>query len=203
MKNWTVDKILNRSFDTCELGDEWTEFLGTPELNGAWIVWGQSGNGKTDFCLKLAKAIAQYERVAYCALEEGVSETLKLAILRNNMQTVAKKFVIWEKLTLEGLKEKLQQRRKPRAVFIDSLQYLGLSKTDYIELKEAFPTTLFVFISHAQGRNPLGRTADFVRYDSNVKVFVHGFMAFPISRFGGGEPFTIWEAGAERKHKEV
>lgn len=72
----------------------------------------------------------------------------------------------------------------------------GLNKQEYIALKEEFKNKLFIFNSHADGKEPKGSVAQFVRYDADIKVRVEGYKAFPASRFGGGEPFTIWDKGA-------
>jgi hypothetical protein len=43
---------------------------------------------------------------------------------------------------------------------------------DYIQLKEEFPDKLFVFISHARGKNPKGDAATSVMYDADLKIWV-------------------------------
>ena len=56
---------------------------------------------------------------------------------------------------------------------------------------------LFIFISHADGKNPEGSLAKFVKYDADVKIRVEGYRAMCLSRLGGDkEPYTIWEQGA-------
>lgn len=68
----------------------------------------------------------------------------------------------------------------------------------YIALKKEFPNKLFIYISHADGKEPDGKLAKQIRYDSNVKIYVDGYIASCNSRYGGGEPYTIWEEGAAR-----
>ena len=77
-------------------------------------------------------------------------------------------------------------------------QLPGMSYKEYQDLRDSFPNKLFVFISHADGRNPKGDVGKSVRYDANVKIYVEGYKAFPQSRYGGGKAFTIWQEGAER-----
>lgn len=43
-----------------------------------------------------------------------------------------------------------------------------------------------------------GRVAKKVRFDSNIKIFVQGYRAEPVSRYGGGEPYIIWKEGYEK-----
>lgn len=65
------------------------------------------------------------------------------------------------------------------------------------KLKEEFPDKLFVFISHARGKNPKGDAATSVMYDADLKIWVEGYVAFSKGRYQGatGE-YTIWEKGA-------
>ena len=71
-----------------------------------------------------------------------------------------------------------------------------MSKKQYIALKEEFTDVLFIFNSHAEGKEPQGNVAKFVRYDAGVKIRVEGFKALPASRMGGGDEFIIWAEGA-------
>jgi hypothetical protein len=83
-------------------------------------------------------------------------------------------------------------------VIIDSLQYTGLTYSDYKALRAEFKNKLFIFISHADGRNPKGAVANSVKYDAFVKIYVEGYRAYPQSRFGGGQDYVIWQEGAEK-----
>jgi hypothetical protein len=91
-------------------------------------------------------------------------------------------------------------KKKKAAQFgvIDSVQYAGFDYDYYKEMKRELRKKSLLFISHAQGNNPLGRTADSIRYDARIKVHVIGYMAKVISRYGGNMPFIIWEEGAKK-----
>jgi hypothetical protein len=96
------------------------------------------------------------------------------------------------------LLERLEHQKSPDVVVIDSLQYSGMTYADYRRLRDGFRRKLFIIVSHASGSEPAGRVAAQVKFDANVKVRVEGYKAFPMSRYGGGEPFIIWPEGAER-----
>ena len=83
---------------------------------------------------------------------------------------------------------------------VDSFQYSGLSYPDYKAFKERHPRKLLIFISHAEGMHPAGRTARKVEYDADVKIMVSCFKAWCKSRFmeAPGEPYVIWEEGAAK-----
>lgn len=118
------------------------------------------------------------------------------------MMEVRRKFVVLDKEPIDQLTERLERPKSPDIVCVDSLQYTGMSYEQYKALKERFPKKLFIWISHADGTLPEGRVAKKVRFDSNVKVFVQAYRAEPVSRYGGGKPYIIWEEGY-RKNFEL
>lgn len=162
------------------------------------IVWGQSGNGKTSFIMQLCKELIPNGDVLYISLEEGFSASIQ--------RNVKQYFEAEEKglsfadhqMTYDELVSKLEKKRSPKFIVIDSLQYWNISYAQYKQLKERFKNKSFLFISHAKGKMPEGRTADKVRYDACVKVHVEGYVAFVTSRFGGNKPYVIWEEGAKK-----
>ena len=198
----SLDQVLRTRFKVLPFEGEWKDSIGCPELTGSWIVWGNSGNGKTRFALQLCKYLCQFGRVAYDSLEEGVSVSLVKAIKETHMMEVRKKFVVLDKEPIDQLTERLEKPKSPDIVCVDSLQYTGMSYEQYKALKERFPKKLFIWISHADGTLPEGRVAKKVRFDSNVKVFVKAYRAEPVSRYGGGKPYIIWEEGY-RKNFEL
>lgn len=198
----SLDQVLRTRFKVLPFEGEWKDSIGCPELTGSWIVWGNSGNGKTRFALQLCKYLCQFGRVAYDSLEEGVSVSLVKAIKETHMMEVRRKFVVLDKEPIDQLTERLEKPKSPDIVCVDSLQYTGMSYEQYKALKERFPKKLFIWISHADGTLPEGRVAKKVRFDSNVKVFVQAYRAEPVSRYGGGKPYIIWEEGY-RKNFEL
>mgnify|MGYP002229404285 FL=1 len=69
--------------------------LGRPEPQGAWIIWGQSGSGKTTFTCRLAKYLAEFGRVAYLSLEEGDSLSLQRSFQDAGMMEVNGRWCSW------------------------------------------------------------------------------------------------------------
>ncbi len=193
----TVREIRAYKAHTIKFDGEWLSCIGSPEVTGSWIIWGNSSNGKTRFALQLAKYLSRYVRVAYNSLEEGLSVSLQNAIIDIGFDDESNVLFL-DKESLEDMRNRLSKRRSAQVVIIDSLQYTGLKYREYIELKDSFRNKIFIFISHADGKEPKGEVARSVKYDAFVKILVEGFKAFPQSRFGGGEPYTIWDKGAEK-----
>ena len=192
----TVRDIRNYRADTLPFDGAWLASVGTPEVTGSWLVWGGSANGKTRFALQLARYLSRFVRVAYNSLEEGLSLSMQRAIADVGMADAKRNFVLLDKEPLPDLVRRLERQRSPQAVIIDSLQYTGLTYADYRLLRDRFRNKLFIFVSHADGREPKGSVAKSIRYDAFVKIYVEGYRAYPQSRYGGGREYVIWERGA-------
>lgn len=193
-----MTELYAKKFPTLRFGVEWRLCLGEEvESTGVWMVWGSSGNGKTRFMLKLAKELCKLGlRVIYNTLEEGSSLSIQRAVKEESMIEVKDSFFILPAEPMNVLKERLHKRRSPDVVMIDSLQHSGINKKEFIALKNEFPNKLFIWISHAEGKQPEGRLGKFVKYDAMVKIHVEGYRAHFISRYGGSGYYTIWEKGA-------
>lgn len=146
----------------------------------------------------LCKYLTKFGRVAYNSMEEGDSESMKLAFKRVGMEDVKGKLILLDNEPIEEMKERLRKHKAPSIIVIDSIQYSQMTYREYVALKNEFKNVLFLIISHAEGKHPEGRLAKRVRYDSFVKIRVEGYKAFVTTRYEGGEPFTIWEEGADK-----
>lgn len=188
----TMNQLYNTKRKVLDFQGEWKAFCGQPELKGSWLVYGHSGNGKTSFMVQISKYFAQLGlKVLYNSLEEGNCYSFELACRRESMESVSKRFHLVEE-SLEDIKIRLRKKRSYDVVIIDSVQHLGITYREFIKLLDEFKNKLFVFVSHAEGRHPEGRSAKKIKYASPVKIWVEGYQAVAVSRFGGGEPFIIW-----------
>ena len=138
----SVEQVLRTRFKVLPFEGEWKEAIGCPEMTGSWIIWGNSGNGKTRFALQLCKYLCQFGRVAYDSLEEGVSASLMKALQETSMMDVRRRFVVLDKEPIDQLMERLSKGKSPDVVCVDSLQYTGMSYEQYKALKERFPKKL-------------------------------------------------------------
>jgi nucleoside-triphosphatase THEP1 len=189
---YSVRNVADAKFKTLHLEGAWESAIGTPELTGSWFIYGAPKNGKTTFALQLAKYLTGFGRVAYDSVEEGLSLTMQMAMERVGMEEVGSRLVLLEKEDVAELTERLKRHKSPDIVIIDSVQFLDLKFSEYKQLKEAFPDKLFIYISHIEGKQPEGNTARRIWRDANVYFSVEGFRAFPVSRYGGGEPVDIY-----------
>lgn len=193
---YSVDDIERKKYKELQLQDEWFDLMGVPEASGSWIIWGHSGHGKSRFTMMLAKCLAQYGKVVYNALEEGTRKTMQKNILDCGMRDVRKNFTVLHKEPIEDLKIRLRKKQHPFAAIIDSAQYTWLTKKQYQALVNEFSHILFIWISHAEGKEPEGTLAKFIKYDSDIKIRVEGYKAFSMSRMASTKPLVIWDEGA-------
>lgn len=201
-KALSVYQVIAAKRKIIEFDGIWKNAFGDPELAGTWIIWGQSFNGKTSFTLQLCKYLCQFGKVLYNSLEEGAGRSMQIALTRNKMEEVSRRFIILESEPMDDMINRLSQPKSPSIIVIDSVQYADINYKEYKNLKLLFPGKLIIFISHAEGKLPEGRLANKIRYDAMCKVRVEGYRAFVNSRFSENNSdsnyITIWEEGASR-----
>lgn len=199
---YTINDILNKKYKLFDFTEEWEEAFSKPERVGIWFIWGDSGNGKTRFTMQLAKYLTNFGNVLYNSLEEGSSHTVRKAF-EDIAMCEAKNKVLLISESIEKLCERLEKQRSARIIIIDSFQYSQLTYKQYIEFKEKHRNKLIIFISHAEGKKPDGRSAKKVMFDATLKIWIEGFKAFSKGRYIGSKGYlTIWQEGANRYWQE-
>jgi hypothetical protein len=198
MKALSPAEVLKQRKEMIPFTGAWEEAFGHPEWVGVWIVWGNSGDGKTSFLMQLCKELAKWRKVAYNSLEQKDSKTMQDTIRDHNMQQCPRgRFQLLPGEPIPQLSERLLKPKAPDVVVIDSYQYTQMSYKDYIDFKERHLNKLIIFVSHADGTQPDGRAAKKVRYDAELKIRVEGFRAYSHGRTKGSRGyFTIYEQGA-------
>lgn len=198
-RSLTPDNIRKKRRTVYNFTGKWLKGFGEIEKGSRILIYGESGQGKTSFTFQLGKYLKKFGRVGYNSLELGDSLALKNVL---DQEEINNEILIYDRETIEDLSERLRKQKSADIVIIDSLQYLrdengnGINYKQYLEFSNEFSKKTLIFISHGKGKNPLGRLAEAVKFDADCKVFVKGFRAEIISRYGGGEPITIWESGA-------
>lgn len=169
--------------------------------NFSMIIWGHSGNGKTNLIIQLVRNFLAFGDVLYVSYEEGTEATMqRTALLHLDGDFACAIRFADHTMSFEELQNRLRRKRSEQFIIIDSLQYSRFKYSHYILLKEEFCKKSFIYISHAKGKLPKGGVADDIRYDVAIKVFVEKYIAFIISRFGSKKPYVIWEEGAMNHH---
>ncbi len=194
----SIDQLYRTKRNVLPFNDRWRDFMGSPECKGSIIIWGASGNGKTRFAVMLANYLSTFKKVVYNSIEEGDSATLARAFQECGITSDNKNITILDRESLSDLEDRLSKHKSPDVVFVDSLQHWRITEVEYKDLVTKFNNKLFVFISHADGKEPSKAIGMAVKYDANVKICVDRFVATATSRCDGckGKPFVIWEEQA-------
>lgn len=200
--------VCDANFEVANFTGAWLASLGKPELRGAWIIYGESGSGKTHFALRLLAYITNFvEHGAYNTIEQGLSLSFQRSWNEAGMSEVGSKVLVYNKEQMPELCERLRKRRSPQVIVIDSITALiGFTRQTFAQLLDEFPSKLFIFIAHEEGGKPHPAIAKHVRKLSEIKIRVEGFKAYPTTRFatkdGGGAEYVIWPEGAARYYAE-
>jgi hypothetical protein len=198
MKALTARQVIEKKRVIYEFTERYAESFGSPEKNAIWMIFGKSGNGKTHFVLLLCKYLAEnFGSVAYNSLEEGDKKSFAIALEHVGMIDVHR-FNLIPSIPMNEFVDRLAKRHQSNFAVIDSIQYSGITYHDHAAIKKRLKNKSLIYISHGNGNNPDGKTADKVRYDADIKVHVIGFIASVRSRYGGNKPFIIWEEGAKK-----
>lgn len=197
----TLRDLANKKYHTLPLVGEWYDLLGNPEGTGRWFVWGNSGNGKTNFVLQLCKALRTYGKISVFSLEESADMTFRDAMF-TVFRPEEKGVFVWtpEQLPegLEDVQKILDRRGSPSIAVFDSIQCMNLrSFKMYSDFVRRYPNKLLIFVSQAEKQNPKGGVAHSAMHDAAKKIWVEGYRAFCKGRGKQGE-YTIWAEGARK-----
>jgi hypothetical protein len=197
---YTIANILEKRYRRFDFTGAWYDAFGRPQMSGVWFIWGNSGSGKTTFVLQLIRYLAGFDRVLFNSLEEGGEATLQDGLLRAGFTGLGEsKRVLVDILDKKGLEDYLQQPKSAGIVVTDSFQALGMTYREYMRFSRMYSRKLLIFVSQADGGQPLGNHAKRVRYDASLKIWVEGFRAISKGRFIGSVGYyTIWEEGAAK-----
>lgn len=208
MKAIGIKQFHQKTFRLMDLeGSPFQATLGNVPKHFTCVIGGFSGNGKTEFCIRLAKELCRHGRVAWLSYEQRHGFDLQTATKRNNMDEQSGSFVPIDPIAnlpdgvsfLQDLDNYIGKRNSPDYIFVDSVDYTGWKKEDYLFLKEKYEgRKSFIFICHTdKAGNPRKSVAADIIFDGGMFILVQKYIATPQkNRFGGFEPFVIWEAKA-------
>jgi len=188
------------------LPETFTESFGEIEDAFDMLLFGSSGNGKTNCITQVLHALlsAMKCKAEYVAYEEGHGKTAQDTFIKrhNLLETLGNVMQLTDHLTYEELLSRMNRRKSAKIWVIDSVQASGFTEQQCAELKRRFVLSrkrkILIYISWADGKFPKGSCAKSIEYYANIKVRVEGLIAFIRSRYGGNKNFVIWEEGAKK-----
>ncbi|MGL4346476.1 MAG: ATP-binding protein [Chitinophagaceae bacterium] len=193
-------KFLRKKFFEYEFEGKWKASFGMPEKGSRWLIYGDSGSGKTEFAVQLAKYMTRFGKVFFLSREQGDSSSLQQCWKRNNMREVKSKIVLGVGYNMQELIVHLQAKRKIETVIIDSIDYMDMTAEEYKQLSEICNRKNIILVSWKEGKRPKSAAGRAIEYMVSVKIEVRDFVAFPRSRYGGNQPYIIWLEKAKDYH---
>lgn len=190
---------------------EFKDLLGNIPKYFILVVYGFSGNGKTEFVMKLVKLLSNNGKVLWLSYEQRHGSDLQMATMRNGMQDASGRFLVSDPLAeiepnvtlLEDLCNYLDKRGSADYIVIDSLDYTGFTWDDYTMLKERyFDKKGIIFIAHSSKNGTLKkRISERIIFDGGMGFFVKDFICFPEkNRYGGFVPYVVYEEMARERN---
>lgn len=197
-----LQQLANKVFDVVKgMPEKFVKSIGGLESAFDAVIWGDSGNGKSSFCVDLIKELilAMDCKCEYVAYEEGTGLTMQdLMIGRNDLYNViGNKLQITDHLTFDELHKKMGKKQSAKIWVIDSLQAAGFTAKQCAKLKDDYVLSrkkkIIIYISWAEGKEPAGAAAKSAKYYAHIKMYIKDFIMFPRSRYGGNMPYVIWK----------
>ena len=224
MKVLGIKQFHQKTFKLLEISSKFKGLLGNVPDYFIAVIYGFSGQGKTELCIQLARELAYHGKVAWLSYEQGHGYDLQLATARNRMEEISGSFLIIdpnEQLKLDQLKgvredkvrmlayfrdlvKFIKKRNSPKVIFIDSLDYTKFTWLEYVELKELAKKKkkIIIFIAHSSKAGVLKKAiSEQIIFDGGMGFHVRKYICYPEkNRFGGNEPYVIWEEEARKRN---
>lgn len=180
----SANQVLQVRNDTLQLTGGWHECFGEIDRTGIVFISGPSTSGKSSAALCFAKELAQFGRTLYISNEEGFRPSFQDR-LRRLAATDCGRIQFLRHETISGLIERLGKRRAPDFVIVDSLQDTKITRREYELIKRMSARKMFIFISRLEGRRPMGKLAQDIEFDADLKVWVEGGRVISKGRYIG------------------
>ncbi len=131
----------------------WREFFGLPSINFHILIHGNSGEGKSTFCLWFAKYLAEnHGEVLYVSGEEGISKTFHDKLMKC-AANVDRMNVIDVSSGDEFMKE--IEPNEAHFIFLDSLHDMDIEAEKLKEIFARYPNTAFICIDQNNKKGDL------------------------------------------------
>lgn len=201
-KGLGLKQLLDKRFKMLDgIPDDVTRAFGQLTEHILMMISGPSGHGKSRLTMGLIKILMHHMNTAYVSPEEGHRHTMQQSAKENlNVEEHGGKIVFYDHtMTIAELHKYTKKKKSAGLIVIDSLQYMKMKrKAEWDALKEANPRKSFIIVSHGKGHNsgPIGKLAQDIEFDIDIKVRVEGGVAFVRARGNGLKHYIIYEEGA-------
>lgn len=162
--------------------------FGSPEVSGAWLIYGAEKNGKTWFALMLANYFTNHAKVLYISGEEGTGKDFTEACKRAGLEATNTKIKATGYVELDELQKRLDERRSAKVIVLDNITVYN-EAFKYGKFKKLIgdnPDKIFIFLAHEENGEPYTSTAKMCRRLAKIIVHVEGLVAQVSGRCPGG-----------------
>ncbi len=173
------------------------------------VIYGFSGQGKTEFSLQLVNELSNFGKVLWLSYEQRHGYDLQSAIKRNKMKSG--KLLISDPIAnlgkdvslLQDLDNYLSRQKTADYIVVDSLDYTGWGFAEYTYLKNKyFNKKGFIFLAHASKQGLFKkRISERIVFDGGLGIFVKDFIAYPVkNRYSGFKNYIVYEEQARLRN---
>ena len=192
---YSPKRVMERNFKTYPFDGKWRELLGCPSEDFSSIIYGKAKSGKSTFCLRMAQYLADLtgKRVLYVAAEEGISQTLQERISANNITNNKVRFVKYRKIDdiLWAI-----DRVRPRFTIFDSVQHIGMTIKDFIELKQSQGRKIRSWhLVHQVTKSGQYKGDEEWAHETDVKIELKNGIAYAEGRFNHPSKMVVLNKG--------
>lgn len=191
MKIISANKLKEKKFVTLDFTEIWLDLFGLPERNFKLLITGEAKSGKSTLMLRFADYLAtNFGKVMYNSHEEGHSKTFQDRLKSNNISS--DRLFIGHKITFEQMMDESFKRKYYHTIFIDSLQYMSLTYSQYKQLTAKYKNKSFCFISQVNGRGKAKGGTDLL-HAVDIKIHTKKGYARVQSRFTEEKTVNIFD----------
>lgn len=183
----SADDLKQINFSTYKFLKKWNDFMGNPSKPFHAMVFGRPKNGKSIFSFQLADYLSTLGPTLYIASEEGFGGTLK--------QKEREYILSRGKLSFSDAKGFDRIKKDCRGfefVFIDSINYAGITVEQVEGLKTIFPYTSFITIQQATKAGQFRGSQEYA-HNCDIIIEVIDGVAYQTGRFQAASEFQVWE----------
>lgn len=184
----SIKNLYDKKHKSFQFDGVLADVMGSPSINGAWIIWGAEKNGKTWFALKLADILSHHGKVLYISAEEGTGKEFVESCKRAKISASNASLNFMEYEPVTDLNDRLSKKKAARIVIIDNITIYAeeFKGGGFRKLLEDHPDCLFIFLAHEDRGEPYTATAKLCRRLAKIIVHVEGLACTVSGRCPGG-----------------
>lgn len=145
--------LVNQTFSSFNFKGVWREFFGLPSTNFHILIHGNSGEGKSTFCLWFAKYLAEnFGVVLYVSGEEGTNKTFydKLKFCAANVKDLH----ILDVRTGDEFMQEINEN-EAHFIFLDSLHDMNIDAEKLKQIFQKYKNSAFICIDQNNKKGDL------------------------------------------------